>query len=97
MEKWPYVSPLFNIGGFMIDKIRKLIEEPVNKMGIQIDNIEYVKEGSNNFLRVVIDSDKIVDIDTVVEVTKIINPKLDEADIISDSYILDVSSKERGE
>lgn len=78
-------------------KVRKLIEEEVNKMGITIDSIIYEKEGSNYFLRIVIDRDKIIDIDTCVEVTRVINPLLDEANIIEDSYILDISSKEKGE
>ena len=79
------------------DKVRKLIEEPISKMGISIDNITYLKEGNNYFLRIIIDRDKIIDLDTVVEVTKIINPILDANEITKDSYILDISSKEKGE
>lgn len=79
------------------DKVRKLIEEPISKMGISIDNITYLKEGNNYFLRIIIDRDKIIDLDTVVEVTKVVNPILDENNITNDSYILDISSKEKGE
>lgn len=78
------------------EKVKKLIEEPVNKMGIKIDSITYLKEGNNYFLRIIIDRDKPIDIDTVVEVTKVVNPILDENDITNDSYILDISSKEKG-
>jgi len=78
-------------------KVRELIEDEVSKMGITIDSVVYEKEGSNYFLRIVIDRDKIIDIDTCVEVTKVINPLLDEANIIDDAYILDISSKEKGE
>lgn len=78
-------------------KVRELIEDEVSKMGIRIDSVTYEKEGSNYFLRIVIDRDKIIDIDTCVEVTKVINPLLDDLDIIEDSYILDISSKEKGE
>ena len=78
-------------------KVRELLSDEVLKMGITIDSVVYEKEGSNYFLRIVIDRDKIIDIDTCVEVTKIINPLLDEANIISDAYILDVSTKEKGE
>ena len=80
----------------MEDKVRKLIENEINKLGITIDSITYEKDGSNYFLRIVIDRDEIIDIDTCVEVTNIINPLLDRADFISDSYILDVSTKEKG-
>lgn len=78
-------------------KVRELIEDEVSKMGIRIDSVTYEKEGSNYFLRIVIDRDKIIDIDTCVEVTKVINPLLDNLDVIEDSYILDISSKEKGE
>jgi len=80
----------------MEEKIKKLIEKEVNKMGIIIDSVKYEKEGNNYFLRIVIDADKIIDIDTCVEVTNIINPLLDEVDFINDSYILDVCTKEKG-
>ena len=80
----------------MEEKVRSLIEGEVNKLGINIDSIVYEKEGNNYFLRIVIDADKIIDIDTCVEVTNIINPLLDKADFIKDSYILDVSTKEKG-
>ena len=79
------------------EKVRNLISESVNELGVIIDSVEYVKEGSNYFLRIVIDRDISIDIDTCVEVTNIINPILDKADIIKDSYILDISSKEKGE
>ena len=36
------------------EKVRNLIEKDVNNLGINIDSIEYVKEGSNYFLRITI-------------------------------------------
>ena len=79
------------------EKVRNLIEKDVNNLGINIDSIEYVKEGSNYFLRITIDSNDVIDIDKCVEVTDVINPLLDEADLIEESYILDMSTKEKGE
>lgn len=79
------------------EKVRELIEGPIQEMGIDIDNVEYVKEGSNYFLRITIDRAQPIDVDTCVEVTHVVNPILDEADIIKDSYILDISSKEKGD
>ena len=78
------------------NKVRELIEKPINDMGIILDSVEYIKEGNNYFLKIVIDRDKIIDIDTVVDVTHVVNGILDKNDIISDSYILDISSKEKG-
>ncbi len=79
------------------EKVRNLIEKDVSNLGINIDSIEYVKEGSNYFLRITIDSNDVIDIDKCVEVTDVINPLLDEADLIEESYILDISTKEKGE
>ena len=77
-------------------KVRELIEKDVNAAGVVIDSIVYEKENGNYFLRVVIDNEDCIDIDKCVEVTNIINPLLDNANIIDDSYILDISSKEKG-
>ena len=80
----------------MEEKIKKLLEEEVGKLGVSIDSVLYEKEGSNYFLRIIIDRDEPIDIDTCVEVTNVINPLLDSANYIQDSYILDVSTKEKG-
>lgn len=79
------------------ERVKDLLRDSVEKMGVTIDSVVYEKCGNNYFLKIVIDRDNVVDIDTCVEVTKVINPLLDEANIIEESYILDVSSKEKGE
>ena len=78
------------------EQVKKLIEKEVEKLGVRIDSVKLEKEDNNLFLRVVIDRDEIIDVDKCVEVTNIINPLLDEADLIKESYILDVSTKEKG-
>lgn len=80
----------------MEEKIKKLLEEEVEKVGVRIDSVKLEKEENNLFLRIVIDRDEIIDLDKCVEVTNIINPLLDEADLIEESYTLDVSTKEKG-
>jgi len=78
------------------EQVRKLIEEEVAKVGVRIDEVKLEKEGGALFLRIVIDRDEIIDVDTCVEVTNIINPLLDEANLIEEAYMLDVSTKEKG-
>lgn len=78
------------------EEVRKLIEGIIKENNYILDTVEYVKEDANMFLRVVIDKNGIIDIDDCVCVSKLINPILDDANIISDSYILDVCSKEKG-
>lgn len=81
----------------MLEKIKKAISEPLRKMDIVVDHMEYVKDGSYYFLNITLDRVNGLDLDTVVDATNIINPILDELDLIEESYILDVSSKERNE
>ena len=80
----------------ILKKIEELIKEPISKLDLTIDSIEYVTEGKYNFLNIVLDRINGIDLDTIVEATNIINPILDEYDLIEDEYILDISSKERG-
>lgn len=77
-------------------KVREMIEDQIKKNNYILDTVEYVKEGSTWFLRVVIDKNGVIDVEDCVEVSKIINPILDEQDPIEDNYILDVCSKEKG-
>lgn len=79
------------------EKVKNIIEDSLKKLDVSIDSIKYEKEGNNYFLRIVVDRKKTIDVDAIVEITKVINPLLDKADIIEDSYILDVSSKEKGD
>lgn len=78
------------------EEVKNLLEKEVEKKGVRIDSVKLEKEDNNLFLRIVIDSDEIIDVDKCVEVTNIINPLLDEKDLIKESYILDVSTKEKG-
>jgi ribosome maturation factor RimP len=80
------------------NKVKALIEEPLNAINIKLSNVEYVKEGSMYFLRVEIDKEPFVDVDTCVKATEIINPLIDTIeDEFDDAYVLDVCSKEKGD
>lgn len=77
-------------------EVTKVIEKAITENGYYLDEVLYEKEGKTNFLRVIIDSDGMIDVEDCVTVCKLINPLLDEADLIEGSYILDVCSKEKG-
>jgi ribosome maturation factor RimP len=78
------------------EKVTNLIKEKIEKQGIILDQVLYVKEGNQYFLRVVIDKQGFIDLDDCVNISNIINPILDKNDIIESNYILDVCSKEKG-
>ncbi len=80
----------------MLENVKKLLEPSINELGFKLDDVIYEKEGSLWFLRVIIDKETLVTVDDCVTVCKKINPILYEADLIKDSYILDVCTKEKG-
>lgn len=77
--------------------VRNLINDIIVSNGYRLEDVLYIKEGNSYFLRVILDKDGIVTVEDCSLVTRLINPILDEADPIEESYILDVCSKEKGE
>lgn len=80
----------------ILKQVHDIILDDMTKMNIIVDSVSWEKEGKYNYLKIVLDKESGLDIDTIVEATNIINPILDEYDLIEEEYILDISSKERG-
>lgn len=70
----------------------ELVTPILTEIGLELVDIEYVKEGKNWFLRVFIDSPTGVDIDQCGVVSERLSEKLDEIDPIPHNYFLEVSS-----
>lgn len=79
-----------------LDIIKNEIKEPMDKMDIIVDSVDFVNENNYYFLKIVLDKVNGIDLDTIVEATNIINPIIDKLDLIEEEYVLDISSKERG-
>lgn len=73
-------------------KTEALLLPIVQKHGIEIYDVEYVKEGSEYYLRAFIDKEGGVNINDCEIVSRELSDRLDEADFITDAYILEVSS-----
>ncbi len=74
------------------ERTESLVLPIVESAGLELWDVEYVKEGSDYYLRVYIDKSGGVNIDDCVLITKALNEKLDADDFIEDAYILEVSS-----
>ena len=74
------------------EKVTALIKETVEAQGVELWDVRYIKEGSSYYLRVFIDKADGINIDDCTNVSHAIDPILDEADPISDSYYLEVCS-----
>lgn len=70
----------------------ELVTPIVEKLGLELVDVEFVKEGKNWFLRVYIDSTGGVDIEECGTVSEQLSEKLDELDPIEQPYFLEVSS-----
>lgn len=70
------------------------MEELQKSLGFEIVDVEFVKEGSENYLRVYCDMDKEggISIDDCADISRALSDWLDEEDFIAESYILEVSS-----
>ena len=77
----------------MLKKVTDLIQPILENHDVYLDDIEYVNEKNEWYLRIFIEkNDGHLDMDTCVLVSEDISLKLDEADIISNEYYLEISS-----
>ena len=74
------------------ETVRALAEPVAAELGLEIWDVEYVKEGADMYLRIIIDKDEGIDIEDCERMSRAIDPLLDEADPIEESYRLEVSS-----
>lgn len=83
----------------MQEKLKKLkddLQKVLDKEEIIVDDVAYEKKGKFNFLTITLDKVGGIDLETIVDATKIVDKVVDAANITDDSFIMDVVSKERG-
>ena len=74
------------------DSVTALAAPEAEKLGLEIWDVEYVREAGQWFLRIYIDKKGGVSIQDCEALSKVLDPLLDEADPIPDSYVFEVSS-----
>lgn len=79
-------------GGGAAATVEALVRPTVEALGVRLWDVRFEKEGPDWFLRVLIDRDEPLDTDTCEKVSRAIDPILDEADPIEESYFLEVGS-----
>lgn len=73
-------------------RTEELLLPIADKNGVEIYDVEYVKEGGEWYLRAYIDKEDGVNIQDCENVSRELSDRLDEEDFITDAYILEVSS-----
>ena len=74
------------------EQVAAFAEPVVKEHGCELWDVEYVREGSEYFLRLYIDKEGGVDINDCEAISRAMDPILDEKDPIPDSYQFEVSS-----
>ena len=74
------------------DKVSAIAKPIVEEEGCSLWDVEYVREAGSWYLRIYIDKVGGVDIDDCERISRRLDPVLDEADPIPDSYVFEVGS-----
>lgn len=88
----------FFIGGYLatiVDSVKVNFETIISDAGYEMYDIEYVKEGSNYFLRIFIDKlikEEKINLEDCIAVNALISEYLDREDPITGEYMLEITS-----
>ena len=74
------------------EKVTNLVEPIIEKIGYELYDVEYAKEGKNYFLRIFIDNEKGIDLNDCEKVNDSITDILDKENYIKEQYFLEISS-----
>ncbi|MER7761760.1 ribosome maturation factor RimP [Streptomyces sp. NPDC097619] len=75
------------------DRLRELLEPLAAAKGLDLEEIETSRAGKRRMLRIIVDSDEGVELDTCAELSREISDLLDETDVMGeDEYVLEVGS-----
>lgn len=79
----------------MKEKIEALIQDAIAPL--VVSDVYYSNEEGVKTLNIELDSKEVIDVETITEVTKIINPIIDENHLADDVDVLDIHSRSKGE
>ena len=70
----------------------RLIQEKVSSLGYELVSLNTHIEKGTKILSIVVDRVEPIDMDAIVEISRVLNEYLDELNPYEDSYTLDISS-----
>ncbi len=74
------------------EMVAEMVEPFLQQHSFELVDVEYIKEGSNWYLRVYVDKENGIDVEDCGNVSQYLSARLDESDPIPDAYFLEVSS-----
>ena len=79
-------------GGGTVGTVEALVTPVLEQLGMRLWDVRFEKEGPDWFMRIYIDRDEPLDLNACEEATRAINPVIDAADPIDQSYFMEVGS-----
>lgn len=79
-------------GGNVVTAVWEIAEPLAEELGLILWDVKFLKEGTNWYLRIIIDKEDGIGIDDCVAMNDALDVPLDEADPIEQSYNLQISS-----
>lgn len=76
----------------LISRLKDEVEKDINELGYELVDIEFKTESGENYLRFYIYNEEGIVIDDCEKVSRFLDIKLDELDLINKQYYLEVSS-----
>ena len=81
----------------MKEKVQVKVDPAIKDLGMFVSDVYISEEEGVTNLNVELDSSEIIDVERITEASRIINPIMDELDLLEGEYVLDIHSKVKGD
>ena len=81
----------------MKEKVKNALDAKILDLGMFVTDVYMSTEEGIKTLNVELDSDDVIVVTRITEASKIINPIIDELDLVDGEYVLDIHSKVKGD
>ncbi|HHT20868.1 MAG TPA: ribosome maturation factor RimP [Tissierellia bacterium] len=76
----------------VVELVTDILQPFLDKQGLELYDIEFIKEDGERYLRVYVDKEPAIGLDDCEKVSKFLSDELDRQDPIKEKYYLEVSS-----
>lgn len=81
----------------MKEKVQVKVDPAIKDLGMFVSDVYVSEEEGVTNLNVELDSSEVIDVERITEASRIINPIMDELDLLEGEYVLDIHSKVKGD
>ena len=81
----------------MKEKVQVKVDPAIKDLNMFVSDVFVSEEEGVTNLNVELDSSEVIDVERITEASKIINPIMDELDLLEGEYVLDIHSKVKGD